>query len=118
MPSNEFGVYLRQLRSEKMTQEQLAEATGRNKMTISLIETGRNDPPNGKFLEEIIRALSLSDSEANYLRNLSALKRQELPCDIFDYLVAHPGVFDAIRRGKEQNRTSADWETIFGGKAK
>lgn len=25
----EFGVYLRQLRSEKMTQEQLAEATGK-----------------------------------------------------------------------------------------
>ena len=48
-----FGEYLRYLRlsrSPVMTQEMLAKAIGRGKMTISQFEQGKNSPPQGELL--------------------------------------------------------------------
>ena len=35
-----------------MTQEQLAKAIGRSKMTVSQFEKGKNAPPQGELLEK------------------------------------------------------------------
>lgn len=114
MQQGEFGAYLRELRDAKeMTQEQLGEAVGKKKMTISLIESGKNDPPQGDFLEKIILALAPSLDNEIKLRDLSALARNSIPSDFIDYFKANEEIRNAIRRAQKTNKQNADWEKIF-----
>ena len=116
MSKNEFGDYLRKIRlSKQITQEQLATAVQRHKMTISQIENGKNDPPQGELLENIIQVLTLTDEEANELRDLSALARDSIPSDILDYFKSNTGLRAAIRRAKLKDISSIEWENIFQG---
>jgi transcriptional regulator with XRE-family HTH domain len=117
MQNNEFGAYLKSLREARdTTQEQLGEAVGKKKMTISLIENGKNDPPQGDFLEKIIQALLPTADEEIQLRDLAALARGSIPSDILSYFMENKSIRNAIRRAKEQGKSNADWQKIFGGK--
>lgn len=117
MQNYKFGAYLKLIREAKeITQEQLGETVGKNKMTISLIERGKNDPPQGEFLEKIISTLNLSDDEECKLRDLSALARGCIPSDILDYFNENENIRTAIRRAKAQNKNNTDWQKIFGEK--
>jgi len=114
LSKNEFGDYLRKLRiSKRVTQEQLATAVQRHKMTISQIENGKNDPPQGDLLENIIQALKITSDEANELRDLSALARDSIPIDILDYFKSNAGLRTAIRRAKLKDISSTEWEKLF-----
>lgn len=114
MQNNEFGVYLKSIREIKgATQEQLGEAVGKKKMTISLIENGKNDPPQGEFLEKIISALSLKSAEECKLRDLAAFARGNIPSDILEYFKDNENIRTAIRRAKLQGKKNADWQKIF-----
>ena len=114
MLNNEFGIYLKSLREIKgTTQEQLGEAVGKKKMTISLIENGKNDPPQGDFLENIISALSLNSVEEYKLRDLAALPRGNIPSDILEYFKENENIRTVIRRAKSQGKKNADWQNIF-----
>ena len=114
MSKNEFGDYLRKLRQTKqITQEQLAATVQRHKMTISQLENGKNDPPQGDLLESIIQALVITSEEANELRDLSALARDSIPIDILDYFKSNAGIRAAIRRAKSKDISNNDWENIF-----
>lgn len=116
MNKNEFGGYLRKIRqSKQITQEQLAEAVQRHKMTISQIENGKNDPPQGDLLESIIQALNATPAEENELRDLSALARDAIPSDILDYFKTNEGIRAAIRRAKSKDISSTDWDELFKG---
>ena len=67
----EFGEYLKNLRSSRvpaMTQEALATAIGRGKMTISQFENAKNSPPQGELLEKIREV---------YLLDLMKLKKAD-----------------------------------------
>lgn len=75
-----FGEYLRSLRKSQnppMTQEQLAKAIGRSKMTVSQFEKGKNAPPQGELLEKIISTLTLTTEQENRLR--FCLRNREEP---------------------------------------
>ena len=82
MDNSSFGTYLRELRQSRnprMTQEGLASAIGRSKMTVSQFEQGKNAPPQGALLDSIIAALSLSDDESRKLRFFAAFSRKGVP---------------------------------------
>ena len=114
MSRNAFGEYLRKLRQSKpITQEQLADAVQRHKMTISQLENGKNDPPQGDLLENIIQVLTSTLEEANELRDLSALARDSIPIDILDYFKSNAGLRAAIRRAKSKDISSIEWEKLF-----
>ena len=116
MRAKTFGEYLRELRENRgLSQGQLGEKVKRKAMTISLIENGKNNPPNNELLDEIINALKLNEEESNMLRNLSAIERNEIPYDINIYIQNHMDVFNAVRRGMKQNKKSTDWKNVFKG---
>lgn len=111
-----FGSYLRKLRESqtpKMTQQQLAEAVGKVKMTISQIETGTNDPPQGEFLESIIQALNLNHDEEIALRDLSALARGTVPSDMLEYFTQSQSLRNAIRRAQEKKISESEWDNLI-----
>ena len=116
MKADSFGAYLRQLRLSKvpsMTQEDLANVVGRNKMTISQIEQGKNAPPQGDFLTRIIDALDLTDDEGLRLSFLAAKHRNTIPDDIKEYFFDIPSVCEAIRAAQKANKKDADWMKVI-----
>ncbi len=110
-----FGSYLRALRNAQdppMTQELLAKAVGRQKMTISQFEQGKNAPPQGDLLNKIVAALTLTEEEERELRYLAALSRHTVPSDIAEYFFNNPAICDAIRAAKLSGGSDADWKRI------
>ncbi|WP_273227046.1 helix-turn-helix domain-containing protein [Mogibacterium timidum] len=121
MTDNAFGEYLRELRKTRepqMTQEMLAQAIGRSKMTISQFEKGKNSPPQGELLESLATALSLNDIERSKFYFLAAQSRGSLPSDIEDYFFENPAICDVIRAAMN-NSDHVDWCAVaenFGAK--
>ena len=113
---NTFGRYLRELRERcepMITQEKLGELVGRKKMTINLIENGKNDPPKGELLEAFIEALQLDDEEQIKFRDLAAIARGAVPSDILEYFNEHQALRNAIRRAQEKKLSESDWENLI-----
>ena len=116
MNSSGFGEFLRQLRLNRnpaVTQAELASAICRGKMMISLIEQGKNAPPHGEILEQIIHALSLNEKEAEKLRFLAALERGSIPNDIVEYFYSNPNIYHAILVGMKLKKDDSDWYEII-----
>lgn len=115
MELSTFGEYLRYLRTSRipmMTQEELAKAVGRGKMTISQFEQGKNAPPQGDLLNKLIVALTLTEDEECNLRYLAALSRNTLPSDIADYFFTNPSICSTIRAAKRSGYSEEDWKRI------
>jgi len=115
MSNKSFGEYLKELRNlhvPSMTQEALALAIGRTKMTISQIENGKNAPPQGELLDKIISALNINSDQENTLRFLAAEQRKQVPGDIEEYFFCNPCVCKAIRAAKKANLSNSDWEAF------
>lgn len=107
-----FGQYLRQLRESRepsVSQEKLGELIGKKKMTISLIENGKNAPPQGELLLSIATALDLGEEERVLLFDYAAIPRGTIPLDILNYFNSHAELRNAIRRAQKNKYTDADW---------
>lgn len=95
-----------------MTQEALAKAIGRSKMTISQFESGKNSPPQGELLNKIIAALDLSENETDKIVFLAAKSRKTMPQDIENYFFENPTICSAIRTAMN-NKNEVDWKCII-----
>ena len=64
MNQSDFGKLLRDKRKEHhKTQEEVANSINKNKMLISGMETGKNNPPIGDDLKNIMECLGLNEEE-------------------------------------------------------
>ncbi len=116
MIKSSFGKYLKKLRTSKkpiMTQEQLAILVHRKKMTICQLESGKNAPPKGKLLNDIVFALALTKEEEQKLRLLAAKERNSLPDDVSEYFFSHPYIYKAIELAKRKALPDKYWERLF-----
>ena len=115
MNDHSFGAYLRSLRKNQtppMTQEHLANAINRSKMTVSQFEKGKNAPPQGELLEKIISALSLTPEQENKLRFLSSETRKTIPGDIESYFFENPSICKAIRAAQASSADDSFWNDL------
>jgi len=88
-------------------------------MTICQFEQGKNAPPQGELLENIVTALNLDSNEEDTLRFLAAENRCTIPGDIEEYFFKNPSIYKAIRRAKKAEKKDSDWDKVadlFGGK--
>lgn len=109
----EFGSYLKLLRETKgLTQEQLGDAVGKKKMTISLIENGKNAPPQDEFLNKLIEVLTPTNEEDIKLRDLAAIARKSIPSDIVEYFIQNENLRKTIRIAMENGKNDDDWQKI------
>ncbi len=97
-----------------MTQEEVASYVNRKKMTISLIENNKNEPPTGELLKKMIDSLSLEDEKViSRLYLLASRQRGFLPEDIEEYFFDNEEIYNAIVRGMKKNKKNIDWRKIF-----
>lgn len=110
-----FGKLYREIREkQKITIDNIATKVSRNKMTISLIERDKNDPPTGNLLIKMIDALGNIDAEEKEKLFLaSAKQRNNIPFDIKDYFYKNPEIYKAIKRGMNKDKDNNDWIKIF-----
>ena len=110
-----FGKYFQSIRKSKnITQSEVANYVNRKKMTISLIENNKNEPPNGDLLKNMIDSLSLDDqNQISKLYLLASRQRKMLPSDIEDYFFSNEEIYNSILRGMKSNKKNEDWEKIF-----
>ncbi len=115
MKDESFGSYFQNIRKSKdITQDQVAQYVHRKKMTISLIENNKNEPPSGELLKKMIESLSLTDEkEISKLYLLASKKRKTLPVDIEEYFFSNDEIYNSIVRAMKQNKNNKDWENIF-----
>ena len=115
MKEENFGHYFQSVRkSMNITQEQVASYVNRKKMTISLIENNKNEPPSGELLKKMIDSLSLKDEKViSRLYLLASRQRRFLPVDIEEYFFENEEIYNAIIRGMKKNKKNIDWENIF-----
>lgn len=115
MYDQSFGAYLRTLRKSQdppMTQEQLAKAIHRSKMTVSQFEKGKNAPPQGELLEKIISSLELTPDQKNELRFLASETRKTIPSDIESYFFKNPSICKAIRAAQAFSADDSFWNDL------
>ena len=115
MNKQSFGEYLRLLRKSQnppMTQEQLAKAIGRSKMTVSQFEKGKNAPPEGELLDNIISTLTITEEQRCKLRFLSSESRRTVPGDIEAYFFENPSICKAIRAAQASSTDDAFWDEL------
>ena len=115
MDTYSFGAYLRELRKSKhptITQEKLASAIGRKKMTISQFEQGKNSPPQRELLDKIIVVLELSEEEECKLRFLASEVRKTIPSDIEQYFFDNPSICQLIRIAQRKECDNDFWEQL------
>ena len=115
MLDNTFGKRLKDIRTSKqpwISQEELGNKVGRTKMAISQFETGKNAPPEGILLEQLITALDATDDEAQELRFLSACSRKSIPGDIESYFYGCISIYDALAAAREAGLDGAAWDEI------
>lgn len=115
MSSKSFGKYLQSLRKKQtpsMTQEQLANAIHRSKMTVSQFESEKNAPPQGELLERIISVLALTTEEKNMLRFLASKTRKTIPNDIENYFFKNPSICKAIRAAQANDKDDLFWNHL------
>lgn len=115
MNEETFGSYFRKIRLELgKTQDNVADYINRKKMTVSLIEREKNDPPKGKLLDLMIESLDINDEDVkDKLYLLASKPKGNVPTDIYDYFFSNDEICNAIRRGLKKNKSNDDWKEIF-----
>lgn len=101
-----FGPYLRVVRQAlNISIRTLAKEVDKTPTYISDIENRNNKPPEKDLLEKIIVALNVdkyySPKLKNTLFDLAAKERNEVSCDIKDYIMGDNNVITLIRKLKD-----------------
>lgn len=101
-----FGPYLRAIRKAlNISIRTLAKEVDKTPTYISDIENRNNKPPEKELLEKIVVALNIdkyySPKLKNTLFDLAAKERNEVSCDIKDYIMGDNKVITLIRKLKD-----------------
>ena len=101
-----FGLYLRAIRKAlRISVRELAKEVGKTPTYISDIENSNNKAPEKKLLDKIIVALHIDEHYSPKLKNmlfdLAAKERNEVSCDIKDYIMENKNVIALIRKLKD-----------------
>ena len=101
-----FGPYLRAVRKAlNISIRTLAKEVDKTPTYISDIENRNNKPPEKELLEKIVVALNIdkyySPKLKNTLFDLAAKERNEVSCDIKDFIMGDNKVITLIRKLKD-----------------
>lgn len=81
-----------------MNNSQLARKANITPVYLGEILKKRKNPPDKKTQYALAEALGLNDGERCMLFDLAARERNEIPVDVYDYIVINSDVINEIRR--------------------
>lgn len=113
MNQTDFGKFLREKRKKYgKTQEEIANHIGKNKMLISGMETGKNNPPKGEDLDKMIEVLGLDKLEIIEFRSKAAFERDTLPNEIIEMIKKDSRILEILYRINEKHLTEEKYNEI------
>ena len=114
MTQSDFGTSLKEKRKKyNKNQEEIATSINKNKMLISGMESGKNNPPMGKDLKKIMKELGLDDDEKKEFEILAAMERNTLPDKIISLIKKDKRVLELLYEISEKKLTNEKYKEII-----
>lgn len=125
MIRSKFGEFIAERRKEKgIGLRKMADIMGISAAYWSDIEKGRRNPPAMDKIEEIAKILELTQEEIDYVIDLAADDRGEIPMDLPEYIMESDLARTALRqahKNKSEGRseiTDKAWKDFIKAIAK
>lgn len=110
MNDNEFGRYIKYLRTERsMTIRALADLIDVTPYYISYLENGKKKNPSVHIMAKLFRALNMNKSEIQKFLDLHAKANNCVSYDIADYIMAHDELIGEIRSARDKPDSVPNW---------
>lgn len=109
-----FGQLLREKRKKYgKTQEEIAVSINKNKMLISGMESGKNNPPIREDLKKVILTLGLDENEEKEFEIVAAMERNTLPDSIIDLIKKDARIIQLLYELKKNELTDEKYDKII-----
>lgn len=104
MSKETFHGYLAKKRDKaNLTNSKLASLAQISAVYLGEIINNQKKPPDKKTQYAIAKALNLTEKDKEKLFNLAAIERNEIPADVYDYILQNSEVIAEIRN-KRKNK--------------
>ena len=114
MVNNDFGGYVRKLRTERnYSLKKLADQIDITPYYLSYIESGRKTNPNQKIIAKMIVVLKMSKSEIEHFLDLHAKVNGIVSYDIAEYIMQNDDIREGIRSARDKQGASPNWEDFI-----
>ena len=114
MTQSDFGKLLKEKRKKyHKTQEEIATSINKNKMLISGMESGKNNPPTGKDLKKIMKELGLDDDEKKEFEILAAMERNTLPDKLIELIKKDKRIIEILYKISNEKLTDEKYKEII-----
>lgn len=113
MKQSDFGKILRDKRKKyHKTQEEIATSIKKNKMLISGMESGKNNPPIGKDLIKMMKELGLDEEEKREFETIAAMERNTLPDKLINLIKKDKRVIEILYEISDKKLTDEKYKEI------
>ena len=100
-----FGEHLYKMRSQRTSATNFSKSVNISIVYLRDIERGHRSAPNNQIILKMADTLEMSTEERQYLFDLAAEEKDDIPADIWFYLYRNE---DAIRRIREQQKNTTN----------
>ncbi len=109
-----FGEFVKEKRRKKgITLRSFADMINIAPAYMSDIEKSKRNAPTQEILERMVKALELSNEEANELFDLAASSKDAIAQDLKEYVSYNQKVRVALRKAKDLNLGDDEWIKII-----
>lgn len=114
MYSNEFGKYIRFLRTDRnLSLTQLAEQLSITPYYISYLESGKKRNPSAKLMAKMFKAMKMDKNEIEHFLDLHAKANNCVSYDVVDFIMTNRDILEAIRAARDRPEAVPNWNDFM-----
>lgn len=114
MYNNEFGRYIRFLRTDRnLSLTQLAEQLGITPYYISYLENGQKRNPSRKVMARLFITLKMSKDEIEHFLDLHAQAVGCVSYDVVDFIMSNKEILQAVRAARDNPEAVPNWNDFI-----
>lgn len=90
--------FKREFGKQQISQNKFAKKVGVSSFYIGQLLKGEKSPPDRELQIKILEELNLNEKKKNQFYDLIAKEKNDIPTDIYQYIVKNPDKWDEIRK--------------------
>lgn len=107
-----FNTFLStEFNKKNISQNKFAQKLGISSFYLGQLLKGEKSPPDRELQTKILNELDLSKQKKNKYYDLIAKEKNDIPTDIYQYILNNPDKWDEIR--KEIERKNKKWAQTY-----